>query len=115
MEKPLLYARTYICSFTFKQSVEILFTCSWHSLYQAAILLTPACHCMHVFTNGSLLIPLSQDTITSFTDLLGQGCQMVSFQTKNPNFGNFWRALAWKMLIKFMAIWNIFIDIWDIL
>jgi hypothetical protein len=28
-----------------------------------------------------------------------QGCQMVSFQTKNPNLGKFWRALEWKMLI----------------
>jgi hypothetical protein len=36
-----------------------------------------------------------------------QGCQMVSFQTKNPNLGKFWRALDWKMLIYFMAIWNI--------
>jgi hypothetical protein len=38
---------------------------------------------------------------------LGQGCQMVCFQTKNPNLGNFWRALDWKMLIYFMAICNI--------
>jgi hypothetical protein len=36
-----------------------------------------------------------------------QGCQMVSFQTKNPNWGKCWRALDWKMLIYFMAIWNI--------
>jgi hypothetical protein len=36
-----------------------------------------------------------------------QGCQMVSFQTKNPNLGKFWRALDWKMLIYFMALWNI--------
>jgi hypothetical protein len=36
-----------------------------------------------------------------------QGCQMVSFQTKNPNFGKFWRTLDWKMLIYFMSIWNI--------
>jgi hypothetical protein len=36
-----------------------------------------------------------------------QGCQMVSFQTKNLNLGKFWRALDWKMLIYFMAIWNI--------
>jgi hypothetical protein len=35
-----------------------------------------------------------------------QDCQMVSFQTKNPKLGKFWRALAWKMLIYFMAIWN---------
>jgi hypothetical protein len=32
---------------------------------------------------------------------------MVCFQTKNPNLGKFWRALDWKMLIYFMAIWNI--------
>jgi hypothetical protein len=36
-----------------------------------------------------------------------QGCQMVSFQSKNPNLGKFWRALYSKMLIYFMAIWNI--------
>jgi hypothetical protein len=32
---------------------------------------------------------------------------MVYFQTKNPNFGKFLRALDRKMLICFMAIWNI--------
>jgi hypothetical protein len=32
---------------------------------------------------------------------------MASFQTKNPNLGKFWRALDWKLLIYFMAIWNI--------
>jgi hypothetical protein len=32
---------------------------------------------------------------------------MVYFQTKNPNLGKFWRDLDWKMLIYFMAIWNI--------
>jgi hypothetical protein len=32
-----------------------------------------------------------------------QGCQMVYLQTKNP----IWNALDWKMLIYFMAIWNI--------
>jgi hypothetical protein len=36
-----------------------------------------------------------------------QGCQMVCFQTKNPNLGKFWRVIDWKMLIYFMAIWNI--------
>jgi hypothetical protein len=38
---------------------------------------------------------------------LDQGCQMVCFQTKNPNLGKFWRVLDWKMCIYFMAIWNI--------
>jgi hypothetical protein len=33
-----------------------------------------------------------------------QGCQMVYFQTKNINLGNFWRALDWKMLINFMTL-----------
>jgi hypothetical protein len=32
---------------------------------------------------------------------------MVYFQTNNTNLGKFWRALDWKMLIYFMAIWNI--------
>jgi hypothetical protein len=26
-----------------------------------------------------------------------QGCQMVYLQTKNPNFGEFWSVLQWKM------------------
>jgi hypothetical protein len=38
---------------------------------------------------------------------LGQGCQMVYFQTKNPNLGKFWSALDWKMLKYFMANCNI--------
>jgi hypothetical protein len=36
-----------------------------------------------------------------------RGCQMVCFQTKNPNLGKFWRVLDWKMFIYFMDIWNI--------
>jgi hypothetical protein len=36
-----------------------------------------------------------------------QGCQMVYFQTKNPNLGESWRALDWKMLVYFTAIWDI--------
>jgi hypothetical protein len=36
-----------------------------------------------------------------------QGCQMVCFQTKNPNLGKFWRTLDWKMLIYFMDNRNI--------
>jgi hypothetical protein len=32
---------------------------------------------------------------------------MVCFQTKDPHLGKFCRALDWKMLIYFMAIWNI--------
>jgi hypothetical protein len=36
-----------------------------------------------------------------------QGCQMVSFQTKNPILGKFWRVLDLKMLIYFLNICNI--------
>jgi hypothetical protein len=40
-----------------------------------------------------------------------QGCQMVCFQTKNPNFGKFWRVLQWAIfynhLVYFTAIGNI--------
>jgi hypothetical protein len=39
---------------------------------------------------------------------------MASFKNKTPNLGKFLRALDWKMLIYFMAIWNI-LEIWDIL
>jgi hypothetical protein len=39
-----------------------------------------------------------------------QGCQMVCFQTQNPNLGKFWRALDWQ--IYFMAVWNILWKFW---
>jgi hypothetical protein len=32
---------------------------------------------------------------------------MFSFQTKNPNLGKFCKALGGKMLMYFMATWNI--------
>jgi hypothetical protein len=37
-----------------------------------------------------------------------QGCQMVYLHTKASNFGTFWKALGWKMLVHFMTIWYIF-------
>jgi hypothetical protein len=46
-------------------------------------------------------------SIKEQTPALVQGCQMDCFQTKNPNLGKFWRALAWKILLYFMPIWNI--------
>jgi hypothetical protein len=56
----------------------------------------------------------SQDQIPffrekSFREEAGrkQGCQMVSFQTKNPNWGIFWRTLEWKMLLYTLVIYNI--------
>jgi hypothetical protein len=36
-----------------------------------------------------------------------QGCQIVCFQTKNPNLGKFWMFLQWKILVKLLTIWYI--------
>jgi hypothetical protein len=36
-----------------------------------------------------------------------QGCQMVCFQTKNPNLGKFWSVLQRKMLVYFIDPWSI--------
>jgi hypothetical protein len=38
---------------------------------------------------------------------MDQGCQMVCFQTKNPNLGKFCRVLQLKMSVYFMEIWSI--------
>jgi hypothetical protein len=38
---------------------------------------------------------------------LEQGCQMVYFQTKNPNLGKCLGALEWKRLAYYLALWNI--------
>jgi hypothetical protein len=54
-----------------------------------------------------LKIEFARTTGERVADGCCQGCQMVYFQTKNPNVGSFWRALDWKMFIYFMAIWNI--------
>jgi hypothetical protein len=32
---------------------------------------------------------------------------LPDFQTPNRNLGKFWKALEWKKLVHFMAIWNI--------
>jgi hypothetical protein len=34
------------------------------------------------------------------------------FSNQIPNVGKFWRALVWKMLIYFMAFWNILQTFW---
>jgi hypothetical protein len=44
-----------------------------------------------------------------------QGCQMVYFQTKNPNFGKFWRSSDWKIVYLFYNHPEYFTDIRDIL
>jgi hypothetical protein len=47
------------------------------------------------------------DSWKEHLDGLMQGCQMVYFQTKNPNLGKFWSVLQWKMSAHFMAIRSI--------
>jgi hypothetical protein len=42
-----------------------------------------------------------------YETLLKQGCQMVCFQTKNPNLGQFWKVMQWKILVYFMDTWSI--------
>jgi hypothetical protein len=49
------------------------------------------------------LLPLS----IKIGRLSSQGCQMVCFQTQNPNLGKFWRALDWNMFMYFIAVLNI--------
>jgi hypothetical protein len=46
-----------------------------------------------------------------------QGCQMVYFQTQNPNFGKFWSALPRMEIVDiyFIAIWNILLTFYVIL
>jgi hypothetical protein len=39
---------------------------------------------------------------------MDQGCQMVCFQTKNPNLGKFCRVLQLKNSVYFVLIWYIF-------
>jgi hypothetical protein len=66
----------------------------------------------------------------SINNRCGQGCQMASFHTKNPNLGKFMRILQWigvgifygnyvgsfyGHLVYFVAIWYIFVAIWYIL
>jgi hypothetical protein len=41
-------------------------------------------------------LPLCNDNLAQASK---QGCQMVYFETKNPNFGKFWRASKWKILV----------------
>jgi hypothetical protein len=50
-----------------------------------------------------------------FTWSVNQGCQMVSFQTENPNLGIFWRALDWKncyILRPFGIFYRHFGNLW---
>jgi hypothetical protein len=59
----------------------------------------------HRFESEILFIWIAPDS--SLFAWWDQGCQMVCFQTKNPNLGKFWRVLDWVRFIYFTAIWKI--------
>jgi hypothetical protein len=48
-------------------------------------------------------------------DTFNQDCHMVYFHSKTPDLGLFLRALDWKMLVYFMALFEYFTAIWYIL
>jgi hypothetical protein len=58
-------------------------------------------------TGMTYLLLTAMNVGCSTNKSLKQGCQMVCFQTKNPNFGKFGRVLQWKILVYFMTIWSI--------
>jgi hypothetical protein len=66
----------------------------------------------HLFTfNQVCLLPaqvsLQQLLFSCCCWLESQGCQMVCFQTKNPNLGKFWRVyIFYDHLVYFTAIGN---------
>jgi hypothetical protein len=74
----------------------------WYSLWLFAIF--PH---LGMFGPGKIWQPWYEDTKkqpkTKNRDQ-NQCCQMVYFQTKDPNLGKFWTVLQWKMLVFFTAI-----------
>jgi hypothetical protein len=54
-----------------------------------------------------IIVRMFHQSVDSTDAGMYQGCQMVYFQTKNPNLDIFWRAAECKMLVYFMTIWNI--------
>jgi hypothetical protein len=57
------------------------------------------------FRNKNIIFTITLNN--GWTKILQHGCQIVYFQTKNPNLGKFWRVLQWKMFVYFMSIWSI--------
>jgi hypothetical protein len=56
----------------------------------------------HIFRTRVIDVLGRAKTILAATSP-NQGCQMVYFETKNPNLDIFWRALEWKMFEYFMT------------
>jgi hypothetical protein len=50
---------------------------------------------------------MAQLVSKQFGGSVAQGCQMVCFQTKNPDLGKFFRVLQCKILVNFLTIWSI--------
>jgi hypothetical protein len=67
----------------------------WRNLGQPG---HPACYLPPFLLVSIVVIP---------SGVLSQGCQMVYFETKNPNLGKFGSLLLLNMLVNFMAIWSI--------
>jgi hypothetical protein len=50
----------------------------------------------------------SRSRLERISSTCSQGCQMVSFQTENPNLCKLWRVQQRKILVKFTSIGSIF-------
>jgi hypothetical protein len=61
--------------------------------------------CMYVTRSHAYIVVPDRTRMFTYTLTSNQGCQMVNFQTKNPNLGKFSRVLQCKMLVYFMSIW----------
>jgi hypothetical protein len=83
-------------------SFLVCFTRFWYvapiKIWQPGEELRPKCFLSSKLTDGRM-VPDGRN--------IGQGCQMVYFQTKNRNLGKLWRVLRWKMLVYFTAIWYV--------
>jgi hypothetical protein len=58
-------------------------------------------------TVPSVLPFLSQNVANASPGADYRVARWFVFKTKNPNLGQFWKSLEWKMLLYFMIIWNI--------
>jgi hypothetical protein len=108
---------------------EIIHTIDWHvdaARSVVAFYVAISTYCKFVSKIGSyvrLLFPFllvfqlnlalffsgefTSESLYTLMTTLRQGCQMVYFQTKHPNLGNFLKGLHWKRLVYFMCIWSI--------
>jgi hypothetical protein len=76
---------------------------------------TTVCTIINLNSFFTSFVRTPSDALEISTSTSNQGCQMVYFQTKNPNFGKFWRALDWEMLYIFYGNLECFTDNWDVL